>query len=84
MYAYEGYFENGLFHMSGRTIRIPERQKAIIVLNEEIPETETRSQKQLAAFRRFIEANRAIVDEPIDEEFDEILASGITIRELDS
>ena len=77
MQAYEGYFENGLFYTSGRAIRIPERQKTVVVLSEEISNTENNSQKQLMAFRRFIEANRAIIDEPIEEEFDEILARGI-------
>ena len=83
MQAYEGYFENGLFYTAGRTIRIPERQKTIVVLSEDITEVEHHSHKQLKAFRRFIETNRAITDEPIDKEFDEIIARGINIRELD-
>ena len=82
MQAYEGYFENGLFHTAGHTIRIPERQKAVVVLSGEIIGAENHSKKQLTAFRCFIEANRAIADEPVDEEFDETLARGITMREL--
>ena len=77
MQAYEGYFENGLFYTSCRAIRIPERQKTVVVLSEEISNIENNPQKQLTAFRRFIEANKAIIDEPIDYEFDEILARGI-------
>ena len=82
MQAYEGYFENGLFHTAGRTIRIPERQKAIVILNDEVTETQTRSQKQLAALERFIATNKALDEqgiEPLDDEFFSIINSGTTI-----
>jgi len=84
MQAYEGYFDNGQFYTEGQIIRIPERRRAIVtILDDEIVEIDARSQKQLAAFRRFVKANKAITDEPIDEEFDEILSRGISIGELD-
>ena len=73
MQAYEGYFENGQFYTEGQIIRIPERRRAIInILDDEVIEIE-RSQKQLAAFKRFVKANKSITGEPIDEEFDEFM-----------
>ena len=30
--VYEGYFENGLFHVSGTTLRIPERQRVLLTV----------------------------------------------------
>jgi len=82
MQAYEGYFENGRFYTAGKAINIPERKRVFITILDE-PARETRSQKQLSAFRRFIETNKTISNEPIDEEFDEILARGISMREID-
>jgi hypothetical protein len=35
------------------------------------------------AIRRFIDGINAITDEPLDDEFDEIIKSGIHFRELD-
>jgi len=84
MQAYEGYFENGQFYPIEKTAHIKGRRRAIInILDDEIIEPQTRSQKQLAALRRFVEANKNIIDEPLDEEFDEILARGINVGELD-
>ena len=86
MQAYEGYFENGNFYTAGRKISIPELRRTIVILDDEAVETENSSQKQLEAFRRFVEANRILNEkgiEPIDDEFDGILAQGISIRELD-
>ena len=45
--------------------------------------TETTSKKmrsQKAAVKKFIENINAITDEPLDEEFDEIIKRGITLR----
>ena len=84
MQAFEGYFENGQLYVIGQTAHIKGRRRAIInILNDESIEPLTCSQRQLAAFRRFVEINKAITDELIDEEFDEILSRGINVRELD-
>jgi len=85
MQAYEGYFEDGRFHTAGRVMRIPERQRAIIILNDEVDdkiEAKTKSQQQEEAFERFIKANEDITDEPFDEEWDELIARGIGVGEL--
>ena len=82
MQAYEGYFENGQFYPAGQTMRVTGRRRAVISIFDD-EDTATRSQKQLEAFRRFVAANKAVTDEPIDGEFDEILAKGVSVRELD-
>ena len=47
---FEGYFENGLFYVEGKTMRIPERQRVFItILDDTINE-------QLDAMDEFIEA----------------------------
>jgi hypothetical protein len=80
MQAYEGYFENGKFYTAGRALRIPERRRAIVnILDDEIVEVKTKSQRQGEAFERFIAANKDITDEPLDEEWDEIISQGINI-----
>jgi hypothetical protein len=80
MQAYEGYFENGKFYTAGRALRIPERRRAIInILDDEIIEIKTKSQRQSEAFEKFIAANKDITDEPFDEEWDEIMSQGINI-----
>jgi len=84
MQAYEGYFENGQFYTTGQIAHIKGRRRAIInILDDVVSEAQTRSQKQLVAIKRLVEANKAITDEPLDEEFDKILSHGIKIKELD-
>ena len=84
MQAYEGYFENGRFYPAEQTMRVTGRRRAVIsIFDEEGTATQIRSQKQLEAFRRFVAANKAVTDEPIDEEFDEILTRRVSVRELD-
>jgi len=80
MQAYEGYFENGNFHTAGRIIRIPERRRAIInILEDEVIETKTKSQRQGEALEQFFADIKEIDDEPLDEEFFAIINSGTGI-----
>ena len=37
MQAYEGYFENGIFHAAGHIVRIPERRRVFLTVLEEQP-----------------------------------------------
>ena len=49
--AYEGYFKNGLFYSSGKTIKIPEKRKLFITILDEIEsvtEHEASEQKETA------------------------------------
>ena len=63
MQAYEGYFINGQFYTAGRSVRIPERRRAIItVLDEPIPQS-----KNAEAWREFLEEIAKIDDEPLEE-----------------
>lgn len=43
----------------------------------------TKSQQQLEALQALYSKLDTIDDEPLDEEFDEILAQGIRLREVD-
>ena len=80
MQAYEGYFENGQFYPIGQTVHIKGRKRAIInILDDEVPETQTRSQKQYEALQKFSAAMKEITDEPLDDEFFAIINSGVKI-----
>ena len=83
MQSYEGYFENGRFYTAGRIVHIPDRRIVTVNISEDEVKTGTHSQKQLAAFKRFVNANRAVTGEPVDEKFDEILSRGISIGALE-
>ncbi|MDR1538668.1 MAG: hypothetical protein LBU32_11870 [Clostridiales bacterium] len=63
--AYQGYFENGRFYTSGRTIPIPERKQIILTILEEAAQDETMT-KDLAAMDDFINAIKAS-DEAVPE-----------------
>ena len=57
--------------------------KKLSLINNTSDTAETTNNKmpnQKAAVKRFIENINAITDEPLDEEFDEILKRGITLR----
>ena len=80
MQAYEGYFENGQFHTAGSIIRIPERRRAIVnILEDEVIEAKTKSQRQNEALKKFSAAMKEIDDEPLDDEFFAIINSGVSI-----
>ena len=38
--AYEGYFENGRFYASGKTIQIPEKQRIVITILQDKQNTD--------------------------------------------
>ena len=83
--TYQGYFqEDGRFIPDNPLTKVPPRRRTIInVLEEEITDVKTRSQAQLEAFERFVAANQAIDDEPLDAEFDAIINQRFNItREL--
>ena len=48
--------------------------------NNNLSDTADEKRNPQEAIRRFIENINAITDEPLDEEFDEILARGINLR----
>ena len=80
MQAYEGHFENGQFYAAGRIMRIPERRRAIVnILEDEVIKTKNKSQLQEEALDRLLAALDTIDDEPLDEEWDKIIAHGITV-----
>ena len=80
MQAYEGHFENGHFYAAGRIMSIPERRGAIVnILEDEVIKTKNKSQLQEEALDRLLAALDTIDDEPLDEEWDKIIAHGITV-----
>ncbi|MDR1705399.1 MAG: hypothetical protein LBS19_12035 [Clostridiales bacterium] len=84
MQTYHGYVREGRF-ISRDGAEIPNGTEVLVVVTgKELPQGESRAQRQLEAVERFIAANRAITDEPLDEEFDAIINSRFSItRELD-
>jgi len=56
--TYEGYFEKGRFYVSGVAVRIPEQQRALITLLDEVQSVEDNADA-LATWR---EVKRMIVE----------------------
>ena len=61
--AYEGYFENGLFFTSGKSMTLPERRRVYITV---LDETVTRNDNA-EAWRIFLDEINQIDDEPLQE-----------------
>ena len=83
--TYAGRVRNGRPVIT-ESVTLPENANLFITVLEEMPSVETKTQKQLAAFERFVATNRTLNDqgiEPLDEKFDEIMARGINLGELD-
>ena len=92
--AYKGYFQDGRF-VSSESVEIPDNVEVYVMLvGAESPTagktakkknvTYSDRQAHRAAFNEFFKAMAEIDDEPLDEEFDAILAKRVNIsRELD-
>ncbi|MCL2146569.1 MAG: hypothetical protein FWH52_02055 [Synergistaceae bacterium] len=48
--AYEGYFENGHFRVSGKTIHIPERRRVFLTIMDEDVQDSAEEKEQRAAW----------------------------------
>jgi len=73
--TYQGYFQEGRF-VSPQTKSIPEHVEVyVLVTNNAVPAKKTKAQEQREAFEAFFEAVSKA--EPLGEEFDEIINSGI-------
>ena len=83
--AHKGYFKGDVqfFSVDSLLVKIPTEKQITILWDDEPVETKTKSQLQLEALERFVEANKALDEqgiEPLDDEFFEIVNSGISIR----
>ena len=45
--AYEGYFKNGRFYASGKTIQIPEKQRVIITILNDSQKFDSNSEEKV-------------------------------------
>ena len=77
--AYQGYFgEDGRFVADNVSVKIPIKRRVIVnVLDDEVVETKSKAQLQNDALKMFSVAMKEITDEPLDEEFDEIVNKSI-------
>ena len=66
MQAYEGYFENGQF-VPLRPVRIPERQRVILTVLDEVVQPEEEINEHAQAWSDFLDAISKITDEPVGE-----------------
>ena len=80
--AYKGYFnENGQFIADSSLAKIPTNHQVIIVWDDKTIKIKTKPQQQKEALDKLLTTLNTINNEPIDEEFDKILAQGISVRE---
>ena len=79
--AHKGYFQEGKFvPFDAATATIPNNVEVYIVITENaVTETKTKSQRQGEALEKLL-ATLEATDETLTENFDEILAQGISIR----
>jgi len=82
--TFQGHFADGQFVVTEGG-RIPENVKVyVIATDEEVGSDEARIERQLAAYREFVKANKEIDDEPFDEAYHETMPKRFNItRELD-
>ena len=68
--AYEGYFNNGLFYVSGKAVQIPEKQRVVVTIFANEPDSLTKSltsRKRIAA-QDFIQAMQELRDTGLNAE----------------
>jgi hypothetical protein len=88
MVAVKGYFKNKTFH-SESDIAIPDGQPVIVTIldfptpPQEAQPTVSESQRQRELFREAFDAIQAVEGEELGEEFDKVLAQGLTFRDID-
>ena len=86
--AHQGYFNSYMQFINDNRlmVQIPTNRR-VTIFWEEALEADNQREAQRAAFEEFFAINRSLNDqgiEPLDQEFDAILAEGINIgRELD-
>ena len=80
--TYQGYFQNGRF-MPSEPVEIPDNVTVHVTIVGELPQTRTKAQRQGEALEKLLAALGTINNEPLDEEFDEILTRGISAGDVD-
>ena len=73
--AYDGYFKNGRFYVSGKTIAIPEERRVVITIFDDVPPEstpDTIANKKEAA-RNFLTAMKNLRKEGFTAEDDEAI-----------
>ena len=81
MQAYQGYFKDGRF-ISLENVRIPENKRVIVTILDEAP-PKINHEENAKAWREFFEEMKNI-DEPLPDEFDEIISHRVNFtREVD-
>jgi len=81
--AQKGYFNENRQFITNSLSAIPINKPVFIVYDDETLEAKTTSQQQMEAMMELQAALSKIDDEPLDEEFDRIIAQGIRIRGVD-
>ncbi len=86
--SYQGYFTGeGFVTDERKRIKIPTNRQVTVSWDEGLSEKEADIKKQLEAFERFVEANRALNEQGIellDEEWDKMIEQGVELaREID-
>ena len=83
--TYKSYFQNGYF-VPSEPVSLPENTPGYVVVGDEpdyfsikTPDqiNKINSQQQLEALDQLLAALREVDDEPLDDEFDKIIAQGV-------
>ena len=68
--SYEGYFNNGLFYVSGKAVQIPEKQRVVVTIfaNEITTPTKSLTSKKRIAAQNFLLAMQELRDAGLSAE----------------
>ena len=65
--AYEGYFSNGRFYVSGKAMQIPEKQRVVVTVFANEPTKSLTNKKRMAA-QDFLQAMQELRDAGLSTE----------------
>ncbi|GHV46648.1 hypothetical protein AGMMS49546_35030 [Spirochaetia bacterium] len=83
MTTVQGYFKNKAF-VTDSNIFIPDGQPVLVTILENKPTNEAAEAQRLRKiYTEYFDAIQAVEGEELTEEFDKVLAEGITFRDVD-
>ena len=64
--AYQGYYENGYFHIEGRKIQLPVRRKMIIIFEDSFDQENKTDEQEINKRLGMVKSLRGIIPSNID------------------
>jgi len=78
--AYQGYYENGYFHIEGRKIQLPVRHKMTIILEDNIAQENKTDEQEINKRLEIVKSLRGII--PSNHDIDALMEERMAKRGL--